>query len=199
VAALLALACNTTPAGAPAAADVLAAKTRGEMLQVTTLDPQRCTWSRAGFELCVWKLGDRNSAWYTLAESLGTRYRVNLICEFPTGGGPRERDCVAVPAASPPTTGSGARRVRITTSEAQAQLDAAKTAWELTSLVGDVPARCSKVDDATQFCVWQASNHTRGFATLMRLLDKRARVQLSCRLPHDGGPREPGSCRTEAF
>jgi hypothetical protein len=199
IAALLALGCNSTPAGAPAAADVLAAKTRGEMLQITTLEPQRCVFSRPGFEQCVWKLGDRNSAWYTLAESIDTRYRINLICEFAMGGGPRERDCVAIPAASPPTTGSSKRRVRISASEAQSQLDAAKTAWDLTWLVGDAPMRCSRVDDANQFCVWQATGHTRGFATLVRLLESRARVQLSCTLPADGSPRAAGSCRAEAF
>ena len=195
--ALALLACETAPPGAPAAGDVLAAKTRGEMLRATTLDPQRCTWSRDGFEICVWQLGDRNAAWYDLAKSIQTRYRVNLICEFADGGKQRERDCLALPAASPPTTGNKAARVRIGAAEAQSQLDAARTAWEISELVGDAPTRCSKVDDATQFCVWHANNKTRGFPTLLALLESRARVQLSCTLPADGSPRAQGSCKAQ--
>ncbi len=157
------------------------------MLQVTTLDPARCTWSRAGYEVCVWKLGDRNGAWYALAESIPTKARVNLICEFPANGAPRERECAPLPAVSPPTTGSSSRRVRISASEAQSRLDAAGTVWELTMVVGDVPERCSNVDANTKFCVWRATGHTQGFATLVPLLEKRARpAQL-----HAAGRRQP--------
>jgi len=197
--ALLVAACETPPAGAPSVAEVRAAKTRGEMLRVTTLEPLRCTWSRPGRELCVWRLGDRNSAWYALSESIGTRYRVNLICEFPTDGGPAERECLILPAASPPTTGSAAKRVRVTAAEAQRQLDAATTAWEISELVGDAPQRCSAVDAQTQFCVWQASTQTRGFAVLVQLLERRARVQISCTLPADGSARDAGTCRAQAL
>jgi hypothetical protein len=197
VIALLAVACESAPQGAPTLADIQGAKTRGEMLRVTTLEPARCTWSRVGFEICVWKLGDRNGAWYPLKESIDTRYRVNLICEFPADGKPTERDCLVVPAAAPPTTGSGKRRVRVSAAEAQGQLDAAGTVWQVTQLVGDSPQRCSAVDANTQFCVWKADGHTSGFGVLVKLLESRARVQLSCTFPADGSARAPGSCRAE--
>ena len=52
--ALIALAaCQTAPEGAPGAEEVLSAKTRGEMLRVTTHEPTRCTWSQPGRELCL--------------------------------------------------------------------------------------------------------------------------------------------------
>ena len=122
---------------------------------------------------------------------------MNLICEFPSDGTAMERDCLILPAASPPTTGNGRRRVRVTREEAQSQLDTASSAWQLTQLVGDAPVRCSATDASTQFCVWQANNHTLGFATLLPLLESRARLQLSCTLPSDGSPRAPGSCRAQ--
>jgi hypothetical protein len=196
--AISALACvNTAPPGAPTAEEVLAAKTRGEMLRVITAEPLRCPASRDGWEICVWQLGDRNAAWYALAQTLGTHYRVNVICEFPSGGGARERDCLALPAASPPTQGKSPKRLHTSPAEAQAQLDAARTIWELSALVGDAPVRCSSVDERSRFCVWQATNRTKGFATLLPLLEKRARLQLSCTLPADGSQRAPGSCRAQ--
>ena len=191
------LACESAPPGAPSAADVLGAKTRGELLQVTALDP-RCAGSRAGYEICVWKLGDKNSAWYALAESIDTGYRVNVICEFPSDGRPRERDCLVVEAVSRSTAGSSGRG-RARREQAQALLDAAGTAWQITELVGDAPQRCSMIDDASRFCVWQATGHTRGFATLVKLLESRAPVQIACTIPEDGSSRAPGSCRVEPF
>jgi hypothetical protein len=192
---LLALACVSPRPVGPALEEIQAAKTRGAMLQVTTLEPARCTWSRAGFEICVWKLGNRTGAWYPLSASIGTRARVNLICEFPSDGKPSERDCLVLPAASPPTNGSDP--VRVAREEAQRQLDAASTAWQLTQLVGDAPERCSAVDANTQFCVWRADVHTSGFPVLLAFLESRARVQLSCTLPADGSPRAHGSCRAQ--
>lgn len=196
--ALAAPGCETpAPPGAPTVAEVQAAKTKGAMLRVTTLEPARCTWSRPGFELCVWKLGNRDSAWYALAASIETDAKVNLVCEQPLDGTPRQGDCLVMPALSPPTTGNPKSRVRISRSEAESRLDAARTVWQLSELVGDAPERCSPVDASTQFCVWQASNHTAGFPTLVSLLDSRARVRLSCSLPADGGPRAGGTCRAE--
>lgn len=189
---------NPTPPGAPAAADVLAAKTRGEMLRTTTLEPTRCTWSRPGFEVCAWLLGDRNAAWYALADSIDTRARVVLICEFPTNGGARERDCVVHPAASPPTTGNSPKRVRLTRADAQARLDAATTVWAVSDLVGDAPARCSEIDADAQFCVWELTQRTHGFGSLLPLLDERARLQLSCSFARASGERVE-VCRAQPF
>ena len=122
---------------------------------------------------------------------------MNLISEFPTDGTPRERACLVLPAASPPTTGNSSRRARISRPEAQSQLDAATTVWALSELVGDVPERCGAVDATTQFCVWRADNHTSGFPTLLPLLESRARLRLGCTLPADGGARAAGSCRAQ--
>ena len=198
--ALLAAGCaNPVPAGAPTAAEILQARTRGEMLRVTTLEPLRCPASREGWEICVWQLGDRHAAWYALAEALRTSSRVNLICEFPSGGGARERDCLTMAAASLPTLGWGRSRLRAGAAEAQAQLDTARTVWDVTALVGDAPVRCNLVDAGTRFCVWQATERSQGFAVLLPLLEKRARLQLSCSFPVDGSPRGPGSCRAQPF
>jgi hypothetical protein len=177
---------------------VLAARTRGEVLRATTLEPTRCTWSRPGYELCAWKLGDRNSAWYALAASIDTRYKVNLLCEFATPNGPRERDCLLVPAASPPTVGAAGRPHRTTRAEAQARLEAATTVWAVTDLVGDAPTRCSEVDAQSQFCVWQATKQTQGYAALLSLLEVRGRLQLSCSFAKATGERV-GACRAQPF
>lgn len=195
--ALAALGCQSAaPAGAPAAEDILLARTRGELLQVTTLEPLRCAPSREGWELCVWQLTDRHAAWYPLADALGNQNaRVNLICEFPNGGGARERDCLALSAVSAPTQGWGKQRLRAGAAEAQARLDAARTVWDVSALVGDVPARCSLIDAGTRLCVWNLNNRTQGYAVLLPLLEERARLQLSCTFPVDGSPRGPGTCR----
>jgi hypothetical protein len=193
---LLALAgCETAPPGAPGAQEILAAKTKAQLLRATTLEPTRCVWSRPGYELCAWQLGDRNAAWYALADTIGTRHRVNLICELRLDDAPRERACLVVPAASPPTTGSSRSRIRISPAAAQSALDAATNVWELSELVGDVPERCHDVAAETKLCVWRANRRTHGFATLRPLLESRAPVQLSCELPADGSDRAHASCR----
>jgi hypothetical protein len=197
LAVLITAACETPPPGGPTVADIQGAKTKGEMLRLTTLEPARCSWSRPGFELCVWQFGDRQSAWYALAASIATHYRVNLLCELPTDGTPRDRDCLVLRAASPPTTSSSKHRLRISASEAQSRLDAATTVWQVSQLVGDAPLRCSALDPSTQFCIWQANTRTEGFAVLVKLLDSRARVRLSCSFPADGSPRTAGTCRAE--
>jgi hypothetical protein len=197
---VVALACETgtAPPGAPTVEEILEARTKGEILRVTTLEPLRCVDVRTGYEICAWQLGDRHAAWYPLAQALGNKSaRVNLICEFPAGGGARERDCLALPARSVSTRGWGKQRLAAGAAEAQAQLDAVRTVWDVSALVGDAPARCSPVDASTRLCVWSLNQRTQGYALLLPLLEKRARLQLSCAFPADGGPRGPGSCRAQ--
>lgn len=210
-AAAVALGCAGPPPDAPPLAEFEAAERKQDIVRLTGLAPARCGWSRPGMELCTWRLANRNSAWWTLAPTVGTEYQVNLVCEFPSDGSPRARACNVYPRksrsvtrtpsvasagasseAAQPSPELGAEEAR---SEAQRQLDAAETVAQMTALVGDAPDRCATAADGEQRCFWTAGNQTLGYELLAATIGASKRVQLDCSFPGDGGPRAPGSCR----
>jgi len=217
-AALLGAACASPPADAPPLADFEAAGRKQDIVRLTGMPPTRCTWSRPEAELCTWRLANRDSAWWTLAPTVDTKYQVNLVCEFPTDGSAAARACTVFPRKSLPVAalpqvasrsawaatdtrapepsrepGAGDSR-----SEAQHQLDEAETVAQMTALVGDVPDRCEALSDGRQFCTWKAGNQAQGYELLAATIGTSKRVQLSCTFPSDGRPRASGSCRVEA-
>jgi len=217
-AALLAVACASAPPDAPPLADFEAAERKGDIVRLTGMPPTRCTWSAPDVELCTWRLANRDSAWWTLAPTVATKYQVNLVCEFPTDGSAAARACAVFPrkslpvavlpqvasrsawAASEPHAPEPPREPSAGDSrnEAQRQLDEAETVGQMTALVGDVPDLCEAASDGRHFCVWSAGHQSQGYELLAATIDTRKRVQLSCAFPSDGGPRASGSCRVEA-
>lgn len=204
--ALLVASCASAPPDAPPLAEFEAAATKAEVVRLTGIPPSRCTWSRPDFEICTWRLANRNPAWWTLAPSVGTKYQVNLVCEFASDGSasvpcsvyPRKaRPLAATPAVAAAGSGEPSGQVDAATArgEAQSLLDSALTVREMTELVGDAPDRCAAPDERDRLCTWRIGNQAQGYEIVAATLGASGRVQLSCRFPGDGGARESGSCQ----
>lgn len=175
--------------------------------------PEACVEITASTRICQWRLGSRHRGWARLAAAIGTRDQINLLCELPSDASPREPEsCGVFPRRSnrtlfrvPNRTRAGSvhrgkqQRVELRARYrrlANDRLDAARTAVELSRLMGAAPDRCDVVDANYRGCVWRASNRTYGHGTLVESIgaEKRQRMRLECRLPANGGPREEGSC-----
>ena len=197
--------------------DVLAPRqTRGDMIDLVGATPLRCVDVPGGAEICVWSLSKREAVWWPLAELLDTGDRLNLICEFPANDAPRSKDSCSVhtkrsnrgyyrdqlrgrrPGASMRRK-SGARVPRAELkAQAQQVLTDARTAIELSTLVGDAPEDC-RSRDAVIVCVWKSNAGTYGHGSLAISIDADSgkRVRMNCRLPADGAPRDADACRVE--
>lgn len=208
---VLAAACASRPSAGPSLDEFRAARSQGDVVRLTTQPPVRCSWSRPGHELCTWRFGNRDSAWWVLAPSVETPHQVNFVCEFPSDGSPGERECEVIPriaeafrgtpaVASSPRGTRGARRnpAAANPEEAWREIETARTASEMTRFVGDVPDRCAAVDAHTQLCTWEASKAHRGYEVLAVAAGSDSWVALSCAFPSDGSDRAAGTCRAEA-
>jgi hypothetical protein len=191
-------------------------RTRGELAAFLGAPALRCIASSPGLELCAWQLGDRDRAWKTLARSIDTRARVNVLCEIPADGSarapdscsvhPRESDHSpwALPNLHPSRRGDAsvadrrAARERVAR-RAQATLDEARTLLEISVLIGEAPDQCQSTQPGIRTCLWRATSRTQGHGMLAATIEapRRKKVRLECRLPVDGTPREPGSCEVE--
>lgn len=208
---VLAAACASKPPAGPPLDEFRAARTQGDVVRLTTRPPVRCSWSRPGHELCTWRFGNRDSAWWVLAPSIETPHQVNFVCEFPSDGSPSERECEVIPRAAeefrgtPPVASSprgtrGARRKAAVANpeEAWGEIETARTASEMTRFVGDVADRCAAVDAQTQLCTWEAGKAHRAYEVLAVAAGTDSWVALSCEFPSDGSDRAAGTCRAEA-
>jgi hypothetical protein len=84
------------------------------------------------------------------------------------------------------------------TAEAQQHIAGARTAFELSTLVGDAPFEC-RSEETRVLCTWKATSGTYGHGTLAMSIgaDMGKKVRLHCALPVDATPRAPDSCRVE--
>ena len=208
--------------GAPAAArseapEALdAQRTRAELDVLFGRPPASCVAVGAGLSLCQWWLGDRDPAWASLARSIDTSARVNVLCVVPDDGGARapgsctvhprrsQRQGWEVPNLHPPRRGDPPLEDRRAARErlalrAEAELAQAETLLELSRLVGAAPDQCLSPQPAIRSCVWHATSRTEGHGMLAARIaaPKRKKVRLECRLPADGAPRSAESCRVE--
>jgi hypothetical protein len=183
-------------------------RTLSEMVGFAGTNPSRCIQVDRPSVICVWSLSKQQVGWRPLANALGTGDRLNLVCQFPADEGPRVLDaCSAHAKRSNRTyyrkqnTGStnGVRKSNRNSDDlqgtAQRQIDQARTAFALSTLVGDAPASC-RFGETESVCSWPTDASTYGHGTLA--LSIRAsyskKVTLTCRLPVDGGPRAPDAC-----
>lgn len=162
--------------------------------------------------ISVWPLSKQESGWWPLAEVLDTGDRLNLICEFPVNGDPRSKDSCSVhrnrsnrayyrDLINPrgrkiKSRGSGKRHVREELKASAHQLLVkARTAFELSTLVGDGPYIC-RVENSNSVCFWRADSGTYGHGTLAMSIEANfsKKIDLNCSLPADGTPRAPDSC-----
>ena len=208
---VLAVACASRPPAGPSLDEFRAARSQGDVVRLTTQPPVRCSWSRPGYELCTWRFGNRDSAWYVLAPSIETPHQVSFVCEFPSDGSRGERECEVIPriaekfqgtpaVSSSPRGTRGARRNAPAPNpeEALREIETARTATEMTRFVGDVADRCAAVDAHTQLCTWEAGKAHRGYELLAVAAGSDSWVALSCAFPSDGSDRAAGTCRVEA-
>lgn len=176
-------------------------------LHIGTL-PQTCWASGPSLQVCTWDLGNQDAGWKSLAPLVPTDHRVTLVCELPTNGAPRDpRACSAHGRASVSLDYEVARYAtagvsaaapggsKATPEDARAVLDAQKTLADLSRLVGSGPERCEPGDGGLQVCAWTLGNNFEGYDLLAAAARTDHRVKLLCKLPLDGRPRAPESCR----
>jgi hypothetical protein len=178
--------------------------------------PVRCLRSSATEEVCQWQASNHAPGWVTLAASIGTGDRVNLICGLPLSGAPRASDSCSVhpqrsnryswqvPPAAPTKGADGeqqtAAEVRRRHRElANRWMSEADTLVSLSRLMGAIPDECRASSPGSQTCLWRTTSHTFGQGTLVVWIGaaKRKKIRLQCVLPTDGTPRQPNSCFAE--
>jgi len=195
--------------------DVLAGqRTRAELVVFLGQAELRCVASSPGLELCEWPLGSRDPAWETLARSIDTGSRLNVLCELPADGSARAPgSCSLHPRRSDahpwrlpnlvPTKYSGKTRADLRADRerlvrrAEATLAQARTLLEISRLLGAAPDQCVAAQPGVRTCLWRATSRTQGHGMLAASIEapQRKKLRLECLLPSDGTPREPGSCK----
>ena len=187
------------------------AKTQPAVSKFVGGPPDHCVNGPKESTLCVWPLSKKQRGWWPLAEFLGTGDRLNLVCEFPANDEPRPTESCSVHSqrsnrgmmkgtTKVPTRGRMPRGVSTKSLAMQnmsAQLlDRSKTAFQLSTLVGDAPYSCLNASASSMVCRWKTHNGTYGHGTLAHLIGTELgnRVVLFCELPRDGSPRGPDSC-----
>ncbi len=174
--------------------------------------PIRCEEVAAGATICVFSLRKQDAGWRPLAEAVETRDRLNLVCEFPANDAPRSRDSCSVHLqrsnyryygdqipkrvdASHSVAAAIEKATAAQASYAKQLLTLGRTAFELSTLVGDAPDSCDVASESF-VCNWKATLATYGHGTLA--MSTRARfkheLQMSCTLPLDGSHRAADSC-----
>ena len=184
----------------------------GEMIDFVGAHPRRCVEVPENASICVWPLSKRERGWRPLAGALNTGDRLNLVCEFPEDNAPRaENSCsvhsqrsnrryfrgqlnAAAKGGRGPRSAALKRRAVL---EAQSRqlLSQAKTAFALSTLVGDAPWNCPR-GSRYSHCTWKTTAATYGHGTLAMSIDANLtkKVRMSCKLPGDGTDRAPDSC-----
>lgn len=175
------------------------ATTKIEVVRFLSKAPGICVPSRRGFELCSWRAIERDrAAWHQLAASIGTRDRLNLLCEFPDDRAPRAPgSCSLHPRRSKEFEASPEASAALgATPEnaAAATLNAAGSLIEVSKLVGDAPDSCSATGPSASLCVWRVSNRCEGWGLLAAVVDTTEQVVLVCEFSRETGDRVPGSC-----
>ena len=188
-------------------------QTLSEMILFVGAGPQRCVPVSPESLICVWALSRRQSGWRPLSSALGTGDQLNLICEFPVREGPRTEESCSVHAQRSSreyyrrlaAKKRGHRngpikryRSELQQAKAQERIDNARTAFELSTLVGDAPNQCNWLPPRT-FCIWKTDAGTYGHGTLALSIGTsfHKKVRLGCSLPLSNAPREPQTCNAQ--
>ncbi len=205
-AAVCGFACANRSAIAPITSPVLAShRTLSELRGFLGTQRASCVDSRPGYALCGWQLSKRESAWKPLAESIGTRYRLNVLCEVPIDDAPRGSDsCYVFPRVAlsydsalkraAPDLARSPSDVATRASEAARALASATTLFEVSRLVGAPPDRCLRRSQDRQLCRWVLSDQTPSHALIAAIIDEGGKVVLGCSFPYAGLPRDEDSC-----
>ena len=134
------------------------AQTQRDVSKFVGGPPIHCVNGAKDSTLCVWPLSKKQQGWWPLGGiSCAQGDRLNLICEFPANDEPRPTDSCSVHSqrsnrgmikgtTKVPTRGRMPRGVSnksLAVKKMAAQLlDQSKTAFQLSTLVGDAPYSC---------------------------------------------------------
>lgn len=199
------------PAAAPVSAEELlhAHQTRAELSYFMGVQPFDCAQTSDSHRICTWSASRRQKSWALLAPTLPTRDRVNLVCELPSVEGPRSPDsCSLHPRRSnrtlwrgvtdPGEEAEGKMSGQELTAAARGLVDRARTALELSRLVGQGPESCV-LDQLVRRCLWRTTHRTEGHGTLAMAIGASVhkKVRMECWLPAEGGPRRLETCKIE--
>jgi hypothetical protein len=184
---LVVLACQSSPSAPPSLSGFEAATNKEELSRWIGRRAERCFFSRPGWEVCVWVVGNRLPGWVALSASVGSDNRLHVLCELQVSRAPRGPDSCDVIAL-------GRQEIRVDPARARAALERARTVAAISRLVGDAPRQCRRISEGMRRCTWHASNVIPGYPTLSALAYTDRRVDLVCRIPIDGGERAPRSC-----
>jgi hypothetical protein len=198
--------CRTPPplasvgAGQASVEQLLAqARTEGELTLHLGPPPTTCVETGPGTKLCEWRIGDVQPAWEPIAAAIGADDKVNVLCEIPDEGLPREPgSCVAFPRRSDRYLYGGSKLERERAeSAAKERVQSARTLVEISHLLGAAPLQCGWLRKDARLCTWAANSRTYGHGTLAVGLGLSTRKQFKyrCELPADGSPRKLESCR----
>ena len=195
--------CQSPPVEPPIGSDISVEKrlaawtTAFEISQYVGPFPRICFQAGSGNELCEWQAGDRDPGWSSLAAAIGTRDRINVLCEVPQSGEPRAPgSCTAHPRRSNRYSwkwGEGQRAIHQKT--AAKAFDNARSLTEMSRLMGSAPEGCV-TSHAQLICLWRTDDQTFGHGTLAMWIRApiSKKIRLRCIFPLDGSPRGVESC-----
>ncbi len=173
--------------------DFDAARTSPAMSRFLGGYPSECISGRPGIELCQWTLDHKHQAWDTLARSVPTHRRLNVVCALPTDGTPRsDGSCRVHPLESRPFGSDDDAELAIQ-HDAQEQLVAADDLVGVSQLVGALPDQCRALGKS-RVCTWQVTNRHAGYALLAAAAGASGPVRLECRIPGDTQPDARAEC-----
>jgi len=158
--------------------------------------PRFCFSTGNGTELCEWQVGNSDPGWSSLAEAIGTKDRINLLCEVLESGDARAPgSCTAHPRRSNRYSWKRNQRRTVQLRAAAKAIDSARTLTEMSRLMGSAPEGC--VTSPQEFhCLWRADDQTFGHGTLAVWIDVplSKKIRLRCVFPSDGSFRDLESC-----
>ena len=177
--------------------------------------PSRCIELTQESRACLWQIGNRRASWESLAKTLGTIDRINVICTLPTTGDRAEDSCAGYPqrsnrghyrvAARRATKGRRAdaetldQKRRQMTERGRAALRAARNLDALVALTGTLPTHCAGDVDADRTCVWRLSARTLGHGTVAASAELSPNEQVRLECPIDAMNARRGECRAREW
>lgn len=188
-------------APAPATAAFEEGATRESLQRELGAPPDACASSGLALDVCSWRVARGEPGFAPLAAGRDDAPYVQLVCSFPRAraGAPPEVGTRCTVHAAPTAferreaVRTGAARAR--RAQGAAAFAAARTLADLSHLLGAAPRACVERERTEWVCLWRVAEADAGHAVAASLAETLGDVELVCRLPIDGGPRDDDACR----
>ena len=210
---LLASCASRPPAPRMQSADpVLAAKrTHFDLSRYFLVEKPRCTAIAADSELCDFRLGKNNPGYRELADAIGTRQKISVLCLLPLPSGEQavgsctthrhDGDELKMKFQQDHSWWSRSTPRKPAQELALAELASNRSILELAQYFGQAPDQCT-FQDTQKACLWALTASSPGYERSMmatRLSEPfhppRAKLHVACMVPADGSPRGEKSCQ----